>query len=424
MPSYMEHSPEIPQEIPMMTSVTFEDVNFGIILVGIYILFEFGSLQALYPVIGVLKLPLIVTYLSILYAVYLLLSNRIDIGSSTTRRFFLLIFFVITYSLIRTREPIELIKVFLIFTANYIIVVACLKKTSQYFLLLNIWLVSILFSSYHGIRQGGVIWGSRWFCDQNTLALVAAMAFPYAFILFKISKNKANKLFYILCSAAYISVNILANSRGGVLSMVLAAFFCWFLMENKVRNFIIIAIGLILVLLFAPPKLFDRMEKLWEQGTEEGTAADRIYLWGICIDMFQDHPIIGVGPSNYPERFSEYEKGKKYPLGAKRPPHSTPLQWLAEMGMVGVIILLMLQVALFRNWKSVIEIRDNGPPSNGEALLVCQYMSHANAISQITFWFGSIFLSLIPYPFYWILIPLSESWKNICNSHIHPLTEE
>ena len=180
----------------------------------------------------------------------------------------------------------------------------------------------------------------------------------------------------------------------------------------------IILIAVILVFSFAPKEFFDEMETL-KEGTQEGTASDRIYLWNFCFEMFYDYPVFGVGPTNYPYYFSDYELGQRYPMGALRPPHSTPLQWMAEMGIFGILVLLYFQIALFKNWllyrKYKFEINNLKPKGDFSILPL---ITHANAFSQTGFWFGAIFLSLMPYPFYWILIPFSEAWKNIYDNFI------
>jgi len=182
------------------------------------------------------------------------------------------------------------------------------------------------------------------------------------------------------------------------------------------RNLIIILATAVLVISFAPQSFFEEIATL-KQGTEEGTASDRIYLWGFCIEMFKDHPIIGVGPLNYPYYFSSYEKGNRYPLGAQRPPHTTPLQWMAEMGIIGIIILIYFLATMYSNWRIVFRKESFKSQIITVERIDYKSINHAIGISQAGFWLGAIFLSLMPYPFYWCMPYFSEAWKNILSSN-------
>jgi len=401
-----------------------KDINLGIILIGIFFIFEFGSFQGLYPIINKLRLPFIVSLLIIFYALFLIMTKQIDFSSETTRKFTFLCLFIVVYAIISTRNPIakvDIVKIFLLYLANYLIITACIHKPSQFFLLIDVWLVSILFSSFHGVMQGGLVWGNRWLKDENHISLVAAIAIPFAFVFLKEYRYKIKKLFYLICLTFFIAVNVVGASRGGALSMMLVAFLCLCLMKNKFRNFILITLGIIFILNFAPPRFFSEMESL-KQGAKEGTAADRIFLWRISFKVFSDHPIIGVGPMNHTDYLAQYG-GYRSESGSVQVVHSTPIQWLTEKGIVGTIILLIFLISMYKNWKVAFS-RQRVPifPAETKNLEIFKAITHACGISQAGFWLAACFLSLLPYPFYWCLVPFSEAWKNLFLDYIYQET--
>ncbi|MRR14494.1 hypothetical protein EG833_03515, partial [archaeon] len=125
----------------------WEDVNLGIILLGTYFVFELGSIQGLYPGINALKIPAVISFLTMLYAFYLIVTGRVDWSSMTTKRYALLCAFIIVYTLLSTKMDIartDMVKIFLLFFSNYVVIVCCVKKPSQFVLLIDIWLLSIL----------------------------------------------------------------------------------------------------------------------------------------------------------------------------------------------------------------------------------------------------------------------------------------
>lgn len=79
----------------------------------------------------------------------------------------------------------------------------------------------------------------------------------------------------------------------------------------------------------------------------------RLYLWRSAANMFSDHPVMGVGIGNFHEQF-----GKKYVLeGAPEKSaghaHNTPLNLLAEMGVIGLFAYCSLFFMIFRHYGGV-----------------------------------------------------------------------
>lgn len=407
-----------------------KELNVGIILLACYFLFDFGAFQGVFDIVNELRLPFIVAALSVIYAGYLVVTRRIDFKSMTTKRFILLCFFIIIYAQLSTdieTDKQALFTLFVQYLANYLIFIACVKTPYQFIFLLDIWLLGVLHSSYHAIHQGGKLYDSIWLKDENHISLLVAMAIPFALILFKQYHSKLKKLFYLICLVFYVVANIIAASRGGALAMFIAGLLCLLLYDNKIRNLLIIATAVLLVFLvftYGPElnmtrSLSGRLTKTINQGTQEETVNDRLYLWGFAIKMFDDHPILGVGPMNYPVKFYSYEKGERYSErgGLWRVAHSTPLQWLAETGTIGSIIFILVQAALYKNWKIIYLIKKRraalAKQKTQADISDFNNISHACMISQVAFWIGALFLTLLPYPFYWCLIPFSEGWKNI-----------
>ena len=399
-----------------------KNINFGMVLLIAYILFVFAALQGILGFVNNAKLPLVLAIISLCYASYLLISGRVDFAENTTKIFIFLVLFLVCDGLFRSSNPKNLeatVKIFLQVLSNYLIMIACVKKPAQFVMLIDVWLASIIFSCFHAIMQGGKIWGNMWLKDENHISLIAAYAIPFAVVLLFSTQSRFKKICYIIALFFYITVVCVAASRGGALAMI-GVGFCWWLTEkNKIRNLLVAVLATVLIFCFAPPKFFAEMDTL-KQGTEEGTAGERIYLWGIAWKMFKDHPIFGVGQYNYVDYVIQYDVEKRYyhryfDKGMKKVAHSTPVQWLAESGIVGAAILIYLQMCMYKNWRIIDnELAQNPRRSIPEdELAVYRNINHACAISQVGFWIAASFLTLIPYPFYWILIPFSETWKDL-----------
>jgi O-antigen ligase len=398
------------------------DINLGIVLLGLYLLFDFGTFQGVFEFINEYRLPFITAAVSVIYAVYLIAAGRVNLRSNTTRIFIVLCLFIIVYSIVSTENTAQAhsnTTLFLQYLANYLIMVACVKKPSQFILLIDIWLAALIHSSFHTIMQGGKIYDSIWLSGENDLPVVCATAFPFALILFTNYKSKVKKVCYGIAIAFYFVAVVVTASRGGTLSMILVVLLCWVFYKHKLRNLLLILIAAIVIFSYGSERFFSEMETL-EQGTKETTADERIYLWKIAREMFYDYPILGVGPLNYPFHVLQYDTEERYyhlyfDLGMMKVAHSTPFTWLAEMGIVGGMILTLLEISMYKNWRCVYKAKrgafGNGLGHRDSYLL--KSINNACAISQVGFWVGALFLSLMIYPFYWVLVPFSETWKHI-----------
>jgi O-antigen ligase len=99
----------------------------------------------------------------------------------------------------------------------------------------------------------------------------------------------------------------------------------------------------------------DTMQSITQQGTKSGSGSDRSALWSIAWREFLASPIVGVGTRNFGSGASavlapgEVTTGG-YTLGRLwgRACHSAPMTILAEYGLVGVIITVLLVVDFFR----------------------------------------------------------------------------
>lgn len=167
---------------------------------------------------------------------------------------------------------------------------------------------------------------------------------------------------------AILAALVVGGTRGPWLGVVVAAvpYYILLTLSPQYRRPLLFAAGVAvlfaLVLLVVPiPFLqvqFDVSQRL--MGSKEITA--RFYYWLMAIEMFKDHPMLGVGYSNYDVLFWDYvdafqkRPGSDYfnfvledSIRGVRPGfvHNDYLQLLAEGGLLGIAVWLAL-------WSAVI----------------------------------------------------------------------
>jgi hypothetical protein len=398
-------------------------VNFGIFIICTHIFLDLGAFQQLVDFVAPLKIPFLVSSLTVLYALSLVMSGKFHLLQSKLSLSFTVFFlFVLFYSLISSKNiqiRNEGLKLLLTYYSIFIIGSCSVKNIFQLSLVLDSYLLAILHSCYHGIRQGGLIWSSKWLGDENEISILVVCAIPYAFMLFQLHKNIIRRILYIFSLAVYLTLIVVANSRGGALALFATGFFCWTFIEKKFRALLFIFIAGIGISLFAPQKWFNEIKTI-QQGTSESTAFDRSYGWKLASLMFRDYPVCGVGMFNYPELYVPYNlqyriKADRHPKRdphIKRVAHSTPIEWIAETGILGTLIFSFMLSSIHSNWK-YINIRSKSDID--ESVQYIKTFNNATIVAMIGFWTGALTVSVLFWPFFWFLLLFCEMVKNVHN---------
>jgi len=392
------------------------EINFGIILISTYILFEVGSLQDILDFVQPLRLPLVIACMSLGYAIYLLIIGKFKISEHKATRIFLITtIYALLYCIMSTYNPHvknEISKLFIQYISYYIIAVTSIRTLFQLVFLLDVWLVSIMHTCFHAIMQGGLLWGSSWWSDENQVSLLASYAISWAFaLLINYKKNIIKRVCYAAAIVFYVTATIVSISRGGALTMFAAGFGCWLIFKHKTRNIVIILLAAICVVSFAPEEFFQEIKTL-EQGTQESTANARIYFWGMAFKMFQDNPFFGVGVGNYPLMQKYYDTEDRV-TGRQMVAHSTPMQWLAEYGLVGSVLLIALNFSLIKIWIDNKALFAAKGQAKYRQIEVLTGLNHAFLISLLCFWIGAMFITVDIYPIFWIIVPFIVTLNGI-----------
>ena len=80
---------------------------------------------------------------------------------------------------------------------------------------------------------------------------------------------------------------------------------------------------------------FERLDQSRSSSRFASQAGYRYDLWRVALDQAADHPLLGVGAGNYADTYTQRRRNPSY----VRQPHSLPLQVLAELGVLGLVLL-------------------------------------------------------------------------------------
>lgn len=125
------------------------------------------------------------------------------------------------------------------------------------------------------------------------------------------------------------------------------------------------------------------------------------------MDMTLEHPWIGVGINNFP-----FEYADKYSPQERRifwAPHNIFIQASSELGLGGLLCLILCILYTFRENREIRRIQNKDPSKNEWTL----NLSHGLDLSLIGYTISGLFLTVLYYPHLYILMAMTASLKNI-----------
>jgi tetratricopeptide (TPR) repeat protein len=202
------------------------------------------------------------------------------------------------------------------------------------------------------------------FVDPDHFAVYLGMAFPLALsgALFPslLTPRRWAREFQIFCTTAAFAIFVvvlLTGSRAGWLGLILAACLLpaivlartdeqWVMgireSRSRVLAYTLAGISLLLVvaLLFVGADArTEAQARLHELGG--GDSFSRLYAWRGALRVIHDFPLFGVGLADWPEVFTRYQALPWSELYFSEV-HNDYLQFLAEAGIVGFVLLAWL----------------------------------------------------------------------------------
>lgn len=194
----------------------------------------------------------------------------------------------------------------------------------------------------------------------NATAYVMVIILPFAFYLIRAHESGL----WRLIGFAYVPVALVGVavtfSRASYVILALAILIEYreTIGGRSSRSWLLLLSGLavIAILLASPDLILERAETIgpYLQSAisgeiyDEGLMAGRGFVYRIGFAIFRDHPLLGVGYGNF-ERASavyKYYVPGFFPYGSI-PSHSSYLSFLAELGLPGLLLwIVMLGIAL------------------------------------------------------------------------------
>lgn len=216
--------------------------------------------------------------------------------------------------------------------------------------------VSLVASLGYGIADGtsATSFNDRFqglYSNPNMLSIVCALTIPLGWALHRQSRRRAYLLGIVPASVALG----LTESRTAFVAVLVGAL--WAVLRHGIgplARLVAVAVGGVgLAYLFNVVPLF--VNSSWAQSfgarftdPDNGDLSNgRTQTWEATIELWQSRPTLGFGYSSGIQLFTQTRQRGFFDVGVNLV-HNSYLQWLLELGLVGVVPLLLLLLAVAR----------------------------------------------------------------------------
>jgi O-antigen ligase len=419
-----------------MTSDKEAHYGYPFYLILLFIFFDYVRPQSLIPGISFLKIGMVLQLL-LLFSL-ILRSNFGKLKNIQSKYFVALILLMTIHVPIATNNywAFQTWKSIVLYFIVYLSIVSFVDSLSKIEKIIQVWITINLFCAVYGLLHGGKIPDSSFLGDENDFALLMDITIPLAFFMALKSHSMRTKLFYICAICVFVMTCVVSFSRGGFVGLVVAAIYCWYHTQRKILAAVLISMLIGIMYIGAPQGYSDRIKSITEQGIEMGTGESRWYSWTLAWRMFLDHPIIGVGPGNYPLLAEDYQTEEElFNRNAYRrnmwgrAAHSLHFTILSELGLIGILLFYGMAYISYRSLKrlggkSIIDWRkkDDLRSFRDDPLFAfnkqLKFYSLAVNGSLLALLVAATFISVFDYPHFWILIGLCSAVINVHNATI------
>jgi len=196
--------------------------------------------------------------------------------------------------------------------------------------------------------------------EKNTYARILLVLLPLVLALIRTERDRLAQLVAAGCGGLILCGIALTFSRSAAVVMALLLVVAVVLRVVPIRHALLLVAAVVAVVLAVAPQYVLRLQTLStaDTATEQTSTADNA-LRGRATEnlaafyVFRDHPIIGVGPHEFYQRYSQVYGNKldlRY-LETSRRAHNLYLEIAADTGVIGLsVFLAIVGVTLVQLW--------------------------------------------------------------------------
>jgi hypothetical protein len=248
--------------------------------------------------------------------------------------------------------------------------------------------------------------------EKNTYARILIVLLPLVVALWRLHRDVLARVVAAGCGTLILAGITLTFSRGGAVAVALVLVAAVALKALRLRHVLLLGVALVAVAFAAAPQYVQRISTLGavDTATAQGTTADQALVGRAtenlaAFHVFIDHPVLGVGPQQFFERYSQ-QYGNLLDLRflkTNRRAHNLYLEIAADTGIVGLsIFLAIVGTTMVQLWRLARFWTLRRRPD-----LVA--LAQALLLALIAYLATGLFLQLNFERYFWLLVALGNA---------------
>jgi len=232
--------------------------------------------------------------------------------------------------------------------------------------------------------------------DRNHLAVALLITIPLMNYLRLNARHAIVRQGLAFAMASTLFAALGSQSRGALVALVATTVVFWLRSRGKIITGVLLAVAVAGAIAFMPDSWVARMGTI-RNYEEDGSAAARLRIWGVALDVARSRPFTGGGF----RVLYDVETVRRFrpQMTHANAAHSIWLDVLAEHGFLGFAVWLGILAAGL--WASVRTVR----LAKGRPGLRWAYdLARMSQVSAVAYMSGGTFLSLSYWDFFWTLL--------------------
>lgn len=270
----------------------------------------------------------------------------------------------------------------------------------RFYIVLLLFLLCTFKMSQHAARSfltsGFSGWGAAgapgFFQNAADLGVQLVIFLPLAVVFYLTLKSywsRGWRLFFLLLPVSAVLGILGTGQRNTLLALAMMGIAFIFMHKHRFKNLMVVAIAAAAIWLIMPAGFKER----FETAGEDETSLTRLHYWERGLQIYEQHPVIGIGYENWLTYYAIHYPGETVRWKKAEVAHSTPITILAELGTLGFITYYALVVTIF--WTNVRSGRMLQMLTPGPWPLLPMALN----LGLVGFLAASVFLSITYYPF-------------------------
>jgi len=333
--------------------------------IGVFLFVPLSAILPTMALVGIIG----ITFVS--FILHLLFSKDAEYVSTPFQPLIALFLGLVVYAALTSvalMSSLKILMVYIVFTLAYVLVINTIKKRSDWAALVILLVLAAVLVALYGIYQNFFMTATTqsWVDEEmfseiekrvystldnpNVLGQYFIMMMPIAFALFIKMQGSFQKVFYATCNFVMFACLMYTWSRGAWLGVVIGIGF--FVLLKDRRWLAVCIAGLLIMPSVLPASILQRLTSIGN--LNDSSTSYRVAVWIGSLRLLKNYWFtgIGLGPDAFLEIYPQYALGG---AGFALHSHNFYLQWVVDMGFLGLITYFAIIIGGFKQIASVKE---------------------------------------------------------------------